>query len=83
MGSPSFDVPSGRTSVPRGQSAGCRANAELPKPLLHEPHRFEVEFVRLEHLEYNVQTTAAAIRASELPDEFAVDIETAGVLLKS
>lgn len=40
----------------------------------------EVEFVRLE---YDVQTTASAIRASELPDEFAVDIETGGVLVKS
>jgi diadenosine tetraphosphatase ApaH/serine/threonine PP2A family protein phosphatase len=34
-----------------------------------------VEFVRLK---YDVRATADAIRASELPDEFAVDIERGG-----
>lgn len=35
----------------------------------------DVQFVRVA---YDIPTVAAAIRASELPDEFALDIETGG-----
>jgi diadenosine tetraphosphatase ApaH/serine/threonine PP2A family protein phosphatase len=48
-----------------GDWRSCYASLELSRP---DP----VEFVRLE---YNVRATADAIRASDLPDEFAIDIE--------
>jgi putative phosphoesterase len=59
-------------SVGKPKDGDWRACYALLEPTAAQP----VTFVRLE---YDVGTVAAAIRASELPDHFALDIERGGV----
>jgi putative phosphoesterase len=58
-------------SVGKPKDGDWRACYALLEPTAAQP----VTFVRLE---YDVSTVAAAIRASELPDHFALDIEQGG-----
>jgi predicted phosphodiesterase len=59
-------------SVGKPKDGDWRACYAILEPGSPEP----VQFVRVE---YDLKSVAAAIRESELPDVFAVDLETGGV----